>query len=588
MPAQTDLPLTLTLTGRPLLLYPNVLAELSARLQISHDNRAARLGDRARRMAARVRARAGLSSEPTGSGLTAHAASVPMIESPLSLPNATVALAPSDGPATSADATVSAGAHIAVIEIEGPLLNKAWTMTDEDGEPFICIDGYDRIEAAVARAVADPACAGVQLSIDSPGGMVNGCFECADALRELAAIKPIAAHTDGMMCSAAYAIGAATARISGAMTAYIGSVGVIYGRVDQTARLEQDGVRVDFITSGERKSWGYSETVMSEAEQADLVAEIDQLADMFAERVARTRPLDAAAVRALQAGTWMTGVAIEHGLADEIERLPDAVAALASAIAQPEPASPNPAPAQPTSTPGGPKPETETKEASVKSTLKMRAALSASLLCIATSMASNIPGVASGSTALDPDLLSAALASETEETVEAMDDEDIESMADEDTEAMEDDDDVEAMDEDEAEKDAEDDDEDGATARVASRIAHRAVRRARSAAATSNVDASNPMAVAQAITNLPEAKGQEALASSLAFSGIGVDGARDALNKASAAQAQAVRDARSANRPVPSPALGAGGRRSSSSGKTAAASALDEVIAKRNAKAGQA
>ncbi len=553
MPDIANIPLTLTLTGRPLLLYPGVVPELNARLTDAHRGRAER---RTAHLTNRALRRAARQASPSPDAAAPATVTLGLPDS-VTAPNAKLILNPQ---ADEGDPD-SAAPYLAIIEINGPLLNKAWLMQDDMGQAIICMDGYDRIEAAATRAVLDDQCAGLLLAIDSPGGHVMGCFECADALRALDAVKPITAHTDGMMCSGAYAIGAATRRISASLTAYIGSVGVIYGRVDETAKLEQAGIRIDLITSGPQKSWGYPESKMDEAEAAALHTEINQIADMFADRVAATRPLDSAAILALEAGTWMAGDAVTRGLSDATERKDAALETLAQIALAPAPV---PA-ANSQSNPDG-TPPTE-KEASMKSTLKLRAALSASLLAIASVMATNHPAAAG----LDKTALTAALKAETESTVDAMEDDEIAAAAEEDTDEMEDDDDISAMDEDEMD---DDEDEDvSATKIAASRIAHAALARVKAlstpkSALTDQIDP----ATATAIQALPEAKGRDRQAAALSITpGMTVDSARRILGASG-------KDKTSRLATVPDPKVGAAPRSSKVSPADAAQLANAKAI----------
>ena len=225
------LPKHLTLTGRPLLLMPSVLNELHARLENSYTPHTAKLADRLFRRAASAPTPPDQPNEQAPSRALASRVPFAAMQSP--------------------SITAAPDPYFAHITIEGPLLNKAamWGET-------VCVDGYDRIEADIAAAVNDPDCAGILLDIDSPGGMVNGCYELSDKIGAWAKDTPIIAHTSGLLCSAAYAIAAQCTEIHAALTATVGSIGVIYGRYDVTGAMEKEGVKIDFITSGDKKSWG--------------------------------------------------------------------------------------------------------------------------------------------------------------------------------------------------------------------------------------------------------------------------------------------------------------------------------------------
>lgn len=504
-----NIPLHLTLTGRPLLLYPNVIPEMMGHLQSAYTERGSRLANRL------MRRKGKKSANPT----------------PLA------ARAPSGRVALSGPSVVQRrDPYIEVISISGPLLNKA-----EYFENILCVDGYDRIEAQMSAAVHDPDCQGVFLDIDSPGGMVSGCFELHDKIAEMAKIKPIIAFSSGMICSSAYAIAAACTEIHGQMSAIIGSVGVVYGRLDATAWNENNGLQIDFIKSGEQKVWGNPETKMDDVELASHQSEVMKLAGWFFDRVSAARGITTEAVSNLEAGVFLTDSAIESGLADSVTDYAGAFARLTELTQTtttqdpipapaPEAAAANVASAKSSTTPEKEKPMSKLTNA------RHRASLAVTLSAVAFAMVGNM----SADTDLNADELEAAIEEETKEVVDAMSDDDVQAMDEEDTEAMEDDDDIEAMDEDELKKAEDEDDLPPAEAlkATASSIAHKAAvkTRAVSASAPAASASSDDAVTAErsrvaAIMALPEAKGRESLAQTLATSsqGYSVDAAKELL-----------------------------------------------------------
>ena len=488
-----DLPLHLTLTGRPLLLYPAIVPELHQRLQASYEPRAARLFNRAkRRKAKKPKADSNIKSNPN---VTARAHRYALSQNP---------------------AQIQHDPYIDHITVSGPLLNKA-----EYFDGMLCVDGYDRIEAAFARAIADTDCAGILFEIDSPGGIVSGCFELSEKIQQWAAIKPITVHCGGLLCSAAYSLAAGCTQIIAQRTALIGSIGVVYGRLDVTAMNKKEGVKIDFIKSGDQKTWGNPETPMDDAELAAHQTEVMQLANMFFEGVAAGRGMDIAAIQDLQAGTFLTQIAIDHGLADDIGDLAFALsrtAELAQSHGRDAPqleteisetdiaASSDAAQSNPKASTSQSKFKSKFKSKfqpaapAVQSTIKetpmskfKRGALRATLALTATTMAKNAMAThAMGDDeidAMEDDELKKAVDEEAQEEVEAMDDDEVKAMNDE-IEAMDDneiaameDDEIEAMDEDELEAMDEDDEamKDAKFKASASRIAHRAIAQYRRA-----------------------------------------------------------------------------------------------------------
>ena len=538
------IPLHLTLSGRPLLLYPPVAQELHQMLQSAHSQRTARLSDRLFR-----RGEKSTEIKPVAAAT----------------PQARVMLG--EGPARPA-----ATPYIELISIRGPLLNRAEYWGD-----MLCIDGYDRIEAALMGAVQDPACAGIMLDIDSPGGMVNQCFELVDVMADIAKEKPLASWTGGLACSAAYALASAASEITASLTAITGSIGVIYGRPDYTGWNDKNGFKINFITSGNKKTWGNPDTEMSDDEFAEEQAEINTLAGMFFERVARTRPLTPEQIQDLQAGSFLTGAAMSAGLVDHQGSLNDALARFSSRILDPDSVTePEPAPAPAATEPNPPIQQSTPKQPKENSMSRLSLARSRA------SVAALLSGLAMGMTmnamsdeekdAIDEEDITAAVDDETADAVDAMEDDDVAAIDDEDTEALEDDEDVKAMDEDDME------DEDKSALASASRISHAALTKLRassakpaktpSAAKSAKTNAGDRLAIAEQILALPEAAGKESHARTLAFN-------TDCTVEQAKAKLKADKS-RSASRTAatPNPDLGPGGT------KNAKANAFEDALNK--------
>lgn len=210
---------------------------------------------------------------------------------------------------------------VAVVSITGPLSQRAWSCWMFEG------DGYDAIVQRVAGALGDSAVRAVVLRIDSPGGEVAGCFEAVRSLRAMASAagKPMVAYADEMACSAAYAIACACAEVVLPDTGMVGSVGVILTVESYAEQLAAEGVAVNLITSGAAKADGHPAIALADDARARLQADIDQLARVFAAEVSVARPLDPAAVLALEARTFLGETAVAAGLADAVGPLAAAV-----------------------------------------------------------------------------------------------------------------------------------------------------------------------------------------------------------------------------------------------------------------------
>ena len=177
---------------------------------------------------------------------------------------------------------------------------------------------YSVLRTVLQQAVADPEVRAIVMHVDSPGGEVAGCFDLADDIYAMRGAKPIVAVVDEYACSAAYALASSADSIVGPRTAVIGSIGVITMHMDITSALEQAGLKITTIQFGKRKSDSYPTTPLSDDARDRMQADIDTLGEMFVALVARNRGMDAAAVRATQAGVFLGDAAVSVGLADAV------------------------------------------------------------------------------------------------------------------------------------------------------------------------------------------------------------------------------------------------------------------------------
>lgn len=211
---------------------------------------------------------------------------------------------------------------VALVEVVGPLMHhEEWWL-----------DSYDAIKSRVAAALESEARC-VLLSIDSPGGLVAGCFDTVSEIRALAAKagKKLYAYADAQATSAGYALACAGERIFVPSTGVLGSIGVIDALLDATGADEQWGVKFTVITSGARKADGHPHTPTSAAAIAAAQANVDVLAGVFFEVVAERRPgLSVEKIRGLEAAMLIGQQAVDAGLADEIATLDQVIAKLSA------------------------------------------------------------------------------------------------------------------------------------------------------------------------------------------------------------------------------------------------------------------
>jgi len=207
---------------------------------------------------------------------------------------------------------------VAIIEISGTLVQKLGTL-----EPYSGMTGYDGIRQNFLAALSDPDVKAIALDIDSPGGEVAGCFDLVDTIYEGRGMKPIWAILDESAYSAGYALASAADRIVVPRTGGVGSIGVIAMHVDWSAALTDSGIKVTFITYGDRKADGHPEIPLSKEALDRFQSDIDSMGELFVDTVARNRNIAASKVRDTQAATFLGAEGVLAGLADEV-MAPDA------------------------------------------------------------------------------------------------------------------------------------------------------------------------------------------------------------------------------------------------------------------------
>lgn len=207
---------------------------------------------------------------------------------------------------------------VAVIQIAGTLVQKLGTL-----RPFSGMTGYDGIRQNFLSALVDPDVSAIALDIDSPGGEVAGCFDLVDTIYNARGSKPIWAILDEAAYSAAYAIASAADYITVPRTGGVGSIGVIWMHVDWSRALTDAGIKVTFLTYGDRKADGHAEIPLSEDARDRFQAMIDETGELFVETVARNRDISADDVRNTEAMTFLGPDGVDLGLADAV-MAPDA------------------------------------------------------------------------------------------------------------------------------------------------------------------------------------------------------------------------------------------------------------------------
>lgn len=170
----------------------------------------------------------------------------------------------------------------AIIAIEGEIGKDTW-ISAVSGRIYYL--GHDVIRLALEAALNDPLVDSILLSLDSPGGVVQGAKELADYIRLAASQKPMAAYANGLCASAAFWLAAATGKIYAPATALVGSVGVIMRLENWAGYYSKAGVQIEYIASGKYKAAGNDAREISEEERLYFQTQLAELHEIFREDV---------------------------------------------------------------------------------------------------------------------------------------------------------------------------------------------------------------------------------------------------------------------------------------------------------------
>lgn len=209
------------------------------------------------------------------------------------------AIAVAIGVATS-DQISTGSPHVARVVIGGLIRN--------DRER---VEMLDEIGRSGARAVI--------LSIDSPGGTVTGSEQLYDALRRLAAKKPVVAMVEGMAASGAYIAAIGADHIVARRNALVGSVGVIFQFPNVTELLKTVGVTMEDIKSSPLKASPNPYTPTTPEARAAMDALVRDSYAWFKNLVGERRKLSDAKLAEVSDGRVFTGhMGLPLQLVDEI------------------------------------------------------------------------------------------------------------------------------------------------------------------------------------------------------------------------------------------------------------------------------
>jgi protease-4 len=180
------------------------------------------------------------------------------------------------------------GASIARIKITGLIRN--------DDERVAALErlGRSNVKAVIVH-------------IDSPGGTTAGSEQLHDALRRLAAKKPMVVVVDGLAASGAYIAAMASDEIIAQETSLVGSIGVLFQFPNVSDLLKTIGVKVEEVKSTPLKAAPNGFEPTSPEARAALDSIVQDSYAWFKDLVRNRRHLDDAQLARASDGRVFTG-----------------------------------------------------------------------------------------------------------------------------------------------------------------------------------------------------------------------------------------------------------------------------------------
>src|SRR5579872_327604 len=165
----------------------------------------------------------------------------------------------------------------------------------------------DEASLKLIRELRDSNAKAVLLSISSPGGTTVGSERLYEALRRLAAKKPVVAVVDNMAASGAYIAALGADRIFAEGNSLVGSIGVLVQYPNFSGLLDKIGVKYEAIKSSPLKAAPNGFEPTSEEARAAMASLVSDSYDWFKKLVKDRRGLSDSELAAVDDGRVFTG-----------------------------------------------------------------------------------------------------------------------------------------------------------------------------------------------------------------------------------------------------------------------------------------
>jgi protease-4 len=178
----------------------------------------------------------------------------------------------------------------------------------------------DTVQTQLKVAAGSPRIRRILLDVHSPGGTVTGTPETGKLIAEIAAVKPVWAFTDSECCSGALWLASQCTSFYATESANIGSVGVRMVLLDYSRALEEEGIKVNAISSGKYKLLGANFKPLTDEERDMLQTESDRIHDDFKRAVSAVRPVEEEHMQGqIFRGEEASGIGMIDGVVDDLD-----------------------------------------------------------------------------------------------------------------------------------------------------------------------------------------------------------------------------------------------------------------------------
>jgi len=209
------------------------------------------------------------------------------------------------------------------IELHGDLITYIPpTDADKDGVSLSNSTASEDLVLIIEDAEKDESIKAIILEVDSYGGYPVPGEEVANALKR--ATKPTVALIRVGGVSAAYMAASGADIIFASKNSDVGGIGATMSYLDYVQQNQKEGVAYVSLSSGKFKDTGDPNKPLSQEEKNLLMRDVNIVHKNFVKMIADNRKLNIEQVESLADGsTMLGGMALEHGLIDQIGGMPE-------------------------------------------------------------------------------------------------------------------------------------------------------------------------------------------------------------------------------------------------------------------------